>query len=296
MDFMFGADPEYFISKNVDGKDFCVPPLTIRRKGFQLVKEDERHPQFKIVDGIGGDIVIHEDGAAFELSIPPSFNMIDVWKNCKIGQEHIKEIGNKFGFDFKPIPTINFDTEEFIKDPEGVYCTRFGCDRDFDAWETIQEQMEEDASEHKFRYSGGHIHTSVLENDILKESPAPAIKAMGFTTGNFISSISPYPKLDFIRTYRYGRPGRFRPQKYPNGTFGIEYRTPSNAWTTIKDESVIDEIEYWIKVAIERILTNPELLFNLSMEIKDSTFEAILKCNQDLAKQNLAFIKDTIGL
>jgi hypothetical protein len=222
--------------------------------------------------------------------------MIDVWKNCNIGQEHIKEIGKEYGYEFKPIPAINFDTEQFKNDEEGIYSTRFGCDIDFDAWETIIEQMEEDASEHIYRYAGGHIHTSVMNNNILKDNPVPAIKAMGFTVGNFISSISPFPKLDYIRTYRYGRPGRFRPQKYPDGNFGIEYRTPSNAWTAIKKENIIDEIEYWIKIAIERILTDKELLFGLTMELKDRTFEAILKCNQKLAKENLQFIKDTIKL
>lgn len=296
MKFMFGADPEYFVGRKVNGENYCVPPLTIRRKGFTLAKNHEVHPQFKIVEGIGGEIIIHEDGAAFELCVPASENMKTVWKNCRIGQEVIKSIAKEYGYDFCPIPTINFDTEEFKNDEQGIYCTRFGCDRDYDAWEIKTEQMEEDASEHKFRYGGGHEHTSILDSDILKDSPVPAIKAMSLTVGNFITSISPHPKLDKIRTYRYGRPGRFRPQKYPNGSFGIEYRTPSNAWTVIKSESLIEEMEFWIKLGIERILTDPDLLLGLTMELKDKTFEAILSCNQSLAKKNIQFVKDVLHL
>jgi hypothetical protein len=293
---MFGADPEYFVGRKVNGESYCVPPLIIRRKGFTLAKDDERHPQFKIVDGIGGEIIIHEDGAAFELCVPASENMKTVWKNCKIGQEVIRNIAKEYDYEFYPVPTINFDIDEFKNDEQGIYCTRFGCDRDYDAWEIIVEQIEEDASEHKFRYAGGHAHTSVMDSDILKDSPVPAIKAMSFTVGNFITSISPHPKLDKIRTYRYGRPGRFRPQKYPNGTFGIEYRTPSNAWTTIKNESLIDEMEFWIKIGIERILTDPDLLLGLTMEIKEQTFKAILSCNQSLAKKNIQYIKDILHI
>ncbi|HBY20793.1 MAG TPA: hypothetical protein DEG71_07265 [Clostridiales bacterium] len=296
MEFKFGADPEYFASKVINDKSFCVPPLVIRRMGFPLVKEDEKHPQFKIVDGIGGEIIIHEDGAAFELSVPASKDMKTVWKNCKMGQEEIERIIKEFGFNFSPIPTIDFDIEEFKYDPEAIYCTRFGCDKDFDAWEKETVQMEEDASLHKHRYGGGHIHASIKDSKILKNSPVPAIKAVSFTAGNYITSISPYPELDYIRTYRYGRPGRFRPQKYPDGCFGIEYRTPSNAWTSIKDELIIDEIEYWIKIGIERVLMNPEILDILTMEIREQTFEAILKCNQALAKQNLQFIKDVLHI
>ena len=296
MNYKFGADPEYFISKVVDGKKVCVPPLIIRRKGFELAKEDFTHPQFKIIEGIGGNIIIHEDGAAFELSVPASKDLITVWKNCKSGQEVIKSIGKEYGFSFSPIPTINFDTTEFNTDPEGIYCTRFGCDKDYDAWDKEVEQMEEDASQHEFRYSGGHIHTSIENSNILFESPVPTTRALSFTVGNYIASISPCPKLDLIRTYRYGRPGRFRPQKYPNGDTGIEYRTPSNAWTTIKAESIIDEMEYWIKIGIEKILLQPDMLMLFSMEIREQTFDAILKYDQKLAKQNLAFIKDVLHL
>jgi len=296
MEFMFGADPEYFVSRKVNGEDFCVPPITIRRKGFKLVKEDERHPQFRIIPGIGGEIIIHEDGAAFELCIPVSKDMKTVWKNCKIGQEEIKKIAEEYGYNFSPVPTIAFDTHEFKNDEQGIYCTRFGCDRDYDAWETEIEQMEEDASEHKYRYGGGHAHTSIKDSNILKNSPVPAIKALSLTVGNFIVSVSPYPELDKIRTYRYGRPGRFRPQKYTNGAFGIEYRTPSNAWTTLHSESIIEEMEYWIKIGIERILTDPDLLLGLTMEIKEQTFNAILMCNQKLAEKNLQYIKDVMHL
>jgi hypothetical protein len=277
---IFGGDPEYFASYKKDNKDYVCPPVHFRKVfGIKPIVEDEKHPVFFNIDGIK----IHEDGVAFEFAIKPQHSVKELHLGFMHGLDILKEFVNKFDLDVYTKPTINFDVEKYYdKSDDFLMCLLFGCDPDEDAFNYFQKQFIIDALNHKYRYGGGHLHLSGAK--VFQDNPIDSIKAMAITVGNFVVGNSPYPKLEKQRTFNYGKPGKFRVQKYgslfkdiPYTDIGIEYRTPSNTWTTNLEMS--EGIEHWAYKALD-ILENGKAndLINTYSKI---TIDSILSANQE---------------
>lgn len=291
---IFGADPETFAARFVDGKPFVVPPVLFRTDyGVSADMKNYRHPVFKEIGVSAHDSVkIIEDGVAFELTVTPQKDLKSLFKLIQVGYTEIGILATKYGHSLCTVPTINFDIQEFAEREEEIQqCTVFGCDPDLDVFSIIREQMEESALEHPFRYGGGHIHIS--GSKFLKEMPEISLRIIAATVGNFVTANSPFPKLDHQRVYRYGRPGRYRVQNYgslweniPNTDIGIEYRTPSNAWTT--KEEMLEGIEYWIRIAVDKILPSEQMIKEVIFCLEENTISAVMNFDSKLAERNLA--------
>jgi hypothetical protein len=281
---IFGTDPEFFASRRFNEKDFVVPPVFFRTKLGVTTKETEtRHPVYRQLDN---GVKIHEDGVAFEFSVTPANSISKLMQDIRIGLDNLHDLVNRFGYNVCTKPTINFDTEEFINEGDDFqYCLMFGCDPDFDAFE-VETQSIDDVSKHPFRYGGGHIHIS--GSDLMKKYMLPAVKLLASTLGCFVVSQSQYPDLDRLRTFRYGRPGKFRPQQYPNGSFGIEYRTPSNAWCT--NTNIAEGMEYWIEKAILHFLPQPKIAKRIMNDYGKDVIDGILTADQEKCKQILSIL------
>ena len=298
---LFGSDPELFVAKNINEKDYVVPPVFFRKElGESILSYDKKHPIFAEIKVSGNEVIkIIEDGAAFELTVPPRTNILELLDLIHLGYEKVHEIASKYGYKATVIPTINYNIEEYLNmGEEFLMCLLFGCDPDLDAFNTEKIQFEESALDHPYRYGGGHIHISGSE--LIKKYPIPTVRLLAFTVGNFVTANSPHPELDNLRTYRYGQPGKYRIQKYgkvyndiPHTDIGIEYRTPSNSWTTIKD--MAEGIQYWATLAIERILPDKNKAKEIMKELSDTGTRAIVETNKQLADRNLGFILDMIG-
>src|SRR5512145_831081 len=88
MTIKFGCDPEYFAGKEIDGKVYVVPSEWFKMLGISFTP-DPKHPQF-FNDGKGH--VIHQDGVAFEISVPATTNWKELVNDTHLMQEKISEL------------------------------------------------------------------------------------------------------------------------------------------------------------------------------------------------------------
>lgn len=296
---VFGADPEFFSGyKNSNGELFVLPPVVFRQKlGVEII-ENDRHPIF-IRNSVG---IVHEDGAAFEVAISPSFKWEDIFDSIKSLKDSLESnILSKFNGIctgvVHTLPTINYEVEKWKDEgDEFKYCVEFGCDPDHDVFRTAKRARILDASQHPKRYGGGHIHIS--GNESIQKKPLETIMALAITVGLAAVKFSPMPALDRERTFLYGMPGKFRIQNYkklwggvPFTNMGVEYRTPSNAWTSSKE--VAEKLFEWANIAIFNILEG-NLLGSLMPQMRESTIKAIIECDQKLAGELLSFVESKI--
>jgi len=293
---IFGSDPEgFYATLDQNGGVRVVPPAKYRLDyGYPTDNSDPRHPVFARADGENGVIKLIEDGAAFELTVPPSDNIETLYQDIQTGYEMAGQVAKNFGNFIEIVPTIPFDVNEFRdREREFKQCLIFGCDPDKDIFEMqglVQRlPMEENALDHPWRYGGGHLHVSGCENFQVK--PLLAVKMFAFMIGNLVTFRSPMKELDHLRTYRYGRPGRFRIQDYGKQfnnldwtDMGIEYRTPSNAWTT--DITLGKLMEQAIHLIAEHILPDDKLMEVLIEDLQDNTIKAVMGGIPELAEEN----------
>lgn len=288
----FGADPEFFASyKNEDGGMSVLPPV-ILRTDFQFpAEENGRHPIFARY----GKTYVHEDGAAFEMSTPPSENWKDIFNNLNEARANFeKDVLSKFpdvcDGKLHSLPAMNFQVQRWLnRGPEFEMSTLFGCDADEDVFNMKAKCAVIDASQHPWRYAGGHIHVSGLEE--IKKQPLMAIKSMVVTAGLASTAFSDVPELERERLFLYGRPGKFRIQEYSNGEVGVEYRTPSTRWTN--DYAFAETVFEWAEVGMNNLLRDG-LISSIEDKIMKPAQEAILNVDQEKAKQILSFIASKV--
>lgn len=244
----FGCDPEFFFVTNVNNKDYVISPALLNKFGnLNFISGDTKHPVFFENE----DFKWMMDGVAAEITIKkPYKNPVKMFNIIQDAYGCLQEIASKVNFNFmgnkldisafrKPVVDIFPEWyEPFLSDEQIWQGFIYGCDQDFDAEDTNWVQTA-DARKDKFRYGGGHHHIS--GDKLFYDYILPAIKLAAIYVGTFCIENSPYPELEIQRGQVYGRPVRFRPQKYPSGECGMEYRTPSNSWTNF-EECLIEEM------------------------------------------------------
>jgi hypothetical protein len=291
---LFGTDPEMFAVYEKDGVSCVLPPYFLR-ENLQVPsdKTNRKHPVF-----IKGDsFVLHEDGAAFEMSIKPSFNPKDLFDSIQQGVEeaHTK-ILSQFPEYCSPylqfLPTVAFEVDRWKSYGKDFrMSTTFGCDPDFDAFNSGRRAVVSNASLHPERYGGGHIHIS--GSSLFEDEPIKAIKCLAITVGNASVANSQVPDLERRRTFLYGMPGKFRIQKYKENELGqdyqigIEYRTPSNSWAG--DWKIAEEVFKWATIGVQNLLET-DLGSILISEVAEESALAILECNQEKSRQILDYV------
>jgi hypothetical protein len=231
----YGCDPEFFFATEINGEKFVISPALLNKfSSLKFISGDEKHPvffeneQFKwMMDGVAAEITIKK----------PYKNPVAMFGVIQDAYDKLNEISSKLSFhEFKvfPVrePVININPDwyiPFLNDRQIYQGFIYGCDADFDADNKNYVCVTTDASKDLFRYGGGHHHVS--GDDLFYDYIFPAIKLSAIFVGTFCIANSPHPEMEVQRGKVYGRPARFRPQNYPDGTNGMEYRTPSNSWT-----------------------------------------------------------------
>ncbi len=292
LDLKFGLDPEVFSTVTIDSKEFVISPALLEKdSGIKPILEDKykKHPIYIKYN----DFSWMMDGCAWESTY------YKIFKNAKEIFETVNDsldcLQNFLGgltwlnmsLNLYKKPVVNIKPEmyvPFLNDIKIYQGFIFGCDPDFDAINTDYECSTQNVFSHLFRYGGGHIHISGMKE--FKENYLQAIKLLALTVGNFCILNSPYPELEQQRATTYGRPGRFRPQKYPNGDFGIEYRTPSNSWISLP-ENKIEELVYWINKGCEYLL-KPDSGEEVINQFLPNTVNAIVNADKTLANKILS--------
>lgn len=255
----FGADPEVFASVELGDKILGVSPALLEKfcdiKAIHQDKE-EKHPIY--IDTREFSWMM--DGTAFELTlkypmytpIQMRYNMINALDSLQgfLSKLRIFEIEPKLYT--KPVIEVNPDMYTDFLDENKIYQGFiFGCDPDNDAIESDYKCETVDVFTHLWRYGGGHLHLSGIED--FQRFPEPIIKLLAITVGNFCIANSLYPELEKQRAKNYGKPGRYRTQNYINGDKGIEYRSPSNSWITLSEEKY-EELFFWMEKGVIYLL------------------------------------------
>jgi len=287
LNLKFGADPEVFSTVLIDNKHFVVSPALLEKdSGLYFLDQDmyEKHPIYIDEDNYSWMM----DGVAWELTIKRPLNSASEIHN--ILTESLVRLdsflsgyswqGHQLNLFTKPVVSINPEwylpyVNENLKMYQGFI---FGCDEDYDAVESNYKCKNRDVSKVLVRYGGGHIHISGIEE--FEEFPRQAIWFLSMTIGNFCVINSPYPELELLRSKEYGKPGRFRPQRYRNGEVGVEYRSPSNSWISFSEEKM-EELFDWAKIGCF-LFKNKRT--DLSDKFLNETCQAII--HQDASKSS----------
>lgn len=219
--FTIGADPEIFV---VDANKRAVSA-----HGLVPGTKESPHP---VPDG-----AIQVDGMALEFNIAPTplkpqafleFNskIVNVMKSLKTSLNATRDGFRPLKFNI--VPTQEFDPEYMLTVPDEA--KELGCNPDMNAY-TLEENPRPEAEAVNFRTASGHIHIG-WGADIPVDNPehiqicADFVKMLDMTVGLYMTVID----SDSKRRQLYGKAGAFRPKPY-----GVEYRTPSNAWLTSKE-------------------------------------------------------------
>jgi hypothetical protein len=215
---MLGTDPEFFIANKAGSilpSDKFLPGKHDKLK----IAENKNHTIF--FDGIQAEINVPAN-CCRELIVSSVRQALIAAKN-KIGADH----------DIVVQPSVRVSKACIESaDPEARI---FGCMPDFNAYTCGQNTPEMDATNHLYRYAGGHIHVGI-SSDYLKDpnkeymiAKTPdghlkVIKMMDYLAGVLLVLLD-RSKAAVRRRDKYGKAGCFRPTPY-----GVEYRTPSCWW------------------------------------------------------------------
>lgn len=290
----FGSDPEFFIPYDKNGESYVEPPAYFREvlgvpftipDGRKDLEPYRQHPVFADKDGIQ----IIEDGVAFEYTLKPTTEAKFLVAQINQAHEMLVDLVGRYGYtDVYKKPVIKFDcfgkyNPDLIPD-EYFSCMIFGCDRDFDAIDFNYQGATLNVREHDKRYGGGHLHVGSEDKSVIKllhDNYRNFIRMLAIFVGNTCIAESDYPELEKIRSFHYGNPGRYRLPEH-----GVEYRTPSNSWTS--NLSTAEKIFERTKKAFNIILERRE--DNYIEEYLEPTIRAIKDADQNLSNQILSAI------
>jgi len=227
----FGGDPEFFIADengNVMASDKFFPgkEKPINLKGIECYdgKEEGCDSLKLFFDGIQAEMNIGIQRCREYIA--------DNVRRCFAKAAKIIETKNK-NYKILIKPSVEVSKEVIINaDPEA---RRFGCLPDFNAYTCTTNTNEIDATNHPYRYAGGHIHLGVSSPYLAKssgewvmakteEGHLRIIKLLDLIVG-IPCVLLDNSKEAMVRRSEYGKAGCFRPTPY-----GIEYRTPSCWW------------------------------------------------------------------
>lgn len=292
-DLLFGTDPEFFLSyqDNLDydkfiSHDFVISSATLNHLGrLEFVKEDKKHPVILVGDGYKFIM----DGVATELNTDKPYSKpVEMYDTIQKALDHLEKFASNLGLTVYKKPVCNFDykrwwNKHLSKSSLEYQGMIFGCDADEDAFNIGWSSYILDATTHPYRYGGGHIHIS--GNTLVEKYPLVLVRLLAILVGNYCIQNTPYRKEEKLRGKYYGKPGKHRIQQYSNGTVGVEYRTPSNAWCSY-DYNTFEGMFKCINKAMD-YLADPDSGKEILDKYSDNTIKSIKNVNGKLASSVL---------
>jgi hypothetical protein len=284
-----GTDPEVFPSINDGGKNLVISPALLEKfSGLREIRDQRpeeeqlKHP-FYIKHN---DYNWMMDGVAMEATIKPSKTPTEMYDKLQNALDMLDS--RLFGLNFKGSPVFSVKKPVIAIEPD-MYLPYldeekimqgfiFGCDPDEDAILPDYECEELDVTSHPFRYGGGHFHIG-SENaeiaEVMQKLYKPFMRLLAIFVGNACIAYSDYPEEEKQRAETYGKPGRFRFQKW-----GIEYRSPSNSWI-----SNLDTIRLMFEGAEKSVtlLQKPKDGMQVINKYLEPTIKAILNGDRDVS-------------
>lgn len=198
-----GCDPELFLKNISTGQFISSIGLIGGSKDFPMP--------------IGEGCAVQEDNVAVEFNIPPASTAQEFVDSINFNLKYLTERAASMGLELCIQPSAVFDNEQ-LSSPAAQ---EFGCEPDFNAWQDGAQNPKPRADNPNLRSAGGHVHIACEGMDILN-----VVKAMDLFVGCQMLEFD----HDEDRRLLYGKAGAFRKKSY-----GVEYRTASNAWIASDD-------------------------------------------------------------
>lgn len=263
LEYMFGADPECFLTVG----NTLIPawhflPNTGKGNCLELGRS-------------GG---VHFDNVMLELNPTPSTSLSDVSLNChelcyafrsNVVPEYMKDFQEQFaevkGIQkkktvncmFAPFYALSADADVLYDSP---HLYSFGCEPDYNAY-TKKLNPPVDLPK-DIRVAGGHLMISAQDERLYNPDIVfNAVRWMDILVMGTILAAhqasgalsQTWMERENKRRAFYGKAGSFRPKKFPDGYFGIEYRVPSSSWLLL-NEVAITNIQKAMVDSVEKAL------------------------------------------
>lgn len=258
MQVLVGCDPEVFVKRN-----------GVFQSAHGLIKGDKKNPQ-KVNRG-----AVQVDGMALEFNIDPAasedefcLNVQDVFNTMKLMVPEYEVVAT---------PVAHFDPAYMKAQPKEAL--ELGCDPDYNAW--TQQANPRPDGERAFRTASGHVHIGWTDGEAVSDGNHigrcnMVVKQMDFYLG--------LPSLvydhDTQRREMYGKAGACRYK-----TYGVEYRTLSNAW--LRSETLMR----WVYRSVQKgmdALFDGNMLFEKYGDIQDIINRSDVKAaNAIIVAENL---------
>lgn len=249
-----GSDPEFFIQ---DSTGTIIPSRGI-------IPGNKKKPR-PLVWG-----AVHRDNVTCELNPLPADNereFSDNFNNLK--QEVETKLLSRKGMTLVTKTSHVFDDEQ-VNYKEGRI---MGCDDDSSIWAHIQTPTVLDPFSN-VRCAGGHVHIAI--DGLTQREFATVISRLDLLISVPLVLIDP----DNIRRQSYGKAGTFRIKPY-----GIEYRTPSNAWCST------DERRRWVYHQVEHAIE-----YDVGEVLFGDTVNMVVSCINDSDQQKAEYLSDMFKL
>lgn len=228
---LVGCDPEVFVKQN-----------GIFRSAHNLIVGDKQNPQ-KVARG-----AVQVDGMALEFNIDPAASEGEFLLNVQTVYDCMKAMVPTY--EVVATPVAHFEPEYLASQPKEAL--ELGCEPDYNAWMDAVNPRPD--AGRPMRTASGHVHVGWTSdeniNDVNHVGRAQAVvKQLDF----FLGLPSLMYDADKERREMYGKAGACRYKSY-----GVEYRTLSNAWLTSP------ELIKWVfratKRAVEELMNGNSLV------------------------------------
>ena len=249
-----GSDPEFFIQ---DSSGKVVPS-----RGIVPGTKEKPRP---LIWG-----AVHRDNVTCELNPIPADNEREFSDNfLNLKNEVETKLLSRKGMSLLTKTSHVFDDEQINYKEARM----FGCVGDSSIWAHMQPPGVHDPYSN-VRCAGGHIHIAI--DGLTNRDLVTVITRLDLLISIPLVLRDP----DNTRRQSYGKAGCFRLKPY-----GIEYRTPSNAWCEA------DEIRRWV---YRQVVSAVE--YAGKDVLLDSTISMMVSCIDDSDQQKAAYLADMFHL
>lgn len=251
---LVGCDPEVFVKQN-----------GIFQSAHNLIKGDKRNPQ-KVARG-----AVQVDGMALEFNIDPAASEGEFLLNVQTVYDCMKAMVPQY--EVVATPVADFSLEYLATQPKEAL--ELGCEPDYNAWTNSVNPRPD--GERPMRTASGHVHVGWTEGENIADADhvnraQMVVKQLDY----FLGLPSLIYDMDTRRRSMYGKGGACRYKSY-----GVEYRTLSNAW--LQSPELIKWVFRATKKAVE------ELMNGNNLESRHGDIQEII--NTSNRKKALAIIR-----
>lgn len=228
---LIGCDPEVFVKQN-----------GVFRSAYNLIKGDKKNPQ-KVKRG-----AVQVDGMALEFNIDPAKTEKEFLLNVQTVYDIMKAMVP--GYEVVAAPVADFSFEYLKQQPKEAL--ELGCDPDFNAWNGQANPRPD--GERPMRTASGHVHIGwTKDEDIQEANHVRRANAVVQQLDFYLGLPSLVYDSDARRREMYGKAGACRYKSY-----GVEYRTLSNAW--LNSPELIKWVFRQAKKGVEALMAGDSLV------------------------------------